>query len=580
MVLFGKPCDGRAYRVVSGPPASVPPSAAASKLLPFIPSLGAPIGAGRFAAILLAVWAISILPLAFTSYPPLLDYPSHLARVYVLAHRGEVPLLRAAYNPPIFLLPNIGMDLVMLTLSEMMPVDIAGRVFVALLFLLTLGGSAFLYWSIQRRLSLWPLAGAVFLYNWILLDGFLNYLLGVAVTLWGLGAWIALYEASHLKRTLVGAAFALTIFFCHLSAFGLFALAVGGYTLARTLRESGRSIGALALSAASLVAVFAAPMALFLLSSTGAKAGAQITFMWISKPLALRTLLSADLPLNVFIGPLIVLIAVWVSRRSLRVDPDMRLPLLLVLFAFLVLPEGMMTGFYVASRLIIAAWLMLLASSEPAPGTTAGSPWLTLALAVFVVYRSLVLAVEWRSYDRLTHGLTSTLDALPRGSTVFSATTGLFTPGHFGPRSWMQPPIWHWADLAVLRRQAFVPEMHALPGQQPLTISDRFADIYAYQDNNPISVDSRPSTRIATEAFERRWGLQVNKLPALDSVAAHFRDLATAADLDASRVFLLVLDPGVLPEGAAALAGPIVARGERFLLIKPQPRSKASPARG
>ncbi len=545
-----------------------------------IPSLGAPIGGRRFTVILLAVWAICSLPLGFTTYPPLLDYPSHLARTYVLLHWGEVALFREVYTSPVFFVPNIGMDLLMVALSQMMPVDIAGRVFLALLFLLSLSGSAFLYWSIKRHLSLWPLIGAVFLYNWILLDGFLNYLLGLALVLWGLGAWIALYEATYVKRILFGAGFALAIFFCHLSAFGVFALAVGGYTLARTLREHGRSIRALSLSAASLIGVFAAPIVLLLASSTVGKVAAPASYLWWSKLVAVRTLLSADGLLDVFVGPLVIVIAVGIKRKYLRIDPDMRLPLLLVLLAFLLLPEVMMTGWYVASRLLLPAWLMLLASSGTAVGTPVENPRLTLALAAFIIYRSLVLGLEWHSYDRLSQELTTAFDALPADSTLFVATTERNGPGHYGATSSMQPPIWHWADLAILRRQAFVPDMHALRGQQPLTISDRFADIYAYQANNAISIDSKRSRldpQIADLA--QRWGVSIDKLPALKSVTAHIRDLAAPAGLDASRVFLLLLDPDALPEGEA-VGGRIVARGERFLLINPQPPGARPPAPG
>ncbi len=457
----------------------------------------------------------------------------------------------------------------MLALSKVMRVDIAGRVFVALLFLLTLSGSAFLYWSLGRRLTLWPLVGAAFLYNWILLDGFLSYLLGVSLVLWGLGAWIAVYDGPYAKRLLVGAGCALVIFFCHLAAFGLFGLTVSGYTLARTLRERGRSIRPLARNAALLFAIFLAPIVLLALSPTGGQAHAPTAYVWIARLVALRTLFSDDVLLDICLLLLIVLIVFSFTRRYLRIDPDMRLPLTLVLLAFLLMPETIMTSWYVASRLLIAGWLLLLASSTPARGGPAEKRWLTLAVAVFIIGRSGVFAVEWHSYDALSVELTAAFDALPPNSVVFSATTQPYGPGHYSSKTSMHPPIWHWADLAVLRRQAFVPAMHAQPGQQPLTISRRFADIYAYQGNNPISVQAGPSVGVDAwlETLIRYWGFAKGEPPPLETVVARIRDLATAAGLDPARVFLLVLDPAALPKGAAT-GGRIVARGDRFILLK------------
>ncbi|MGD8309662.1 MAG: hypothetical protein PVG98_09465, partial [Chromatiales bacterium] len=156
-----------------------------------IPPLGAEASPGLFLGALLLVWLVSCVPLAFATYPPLLDYPFHLARVHVLAEWSEVPWFHQAYRPGSFFLPNVGWDTLMLGLSAVLPLDVAGRVFIALVFLLILSGCAFLNWSLYRRLTLWPLVCSIFVYNWILLLGFLSYLLGLGVMLWGVGAWIA-----------------------------------------------------------------------------------------------------------------------------------------------------------------------------------------------------------------------------------------------------------------------------------------------------------------------------------------------------------------------------------------------------
>jgi len=286
----------------------------------------------------------------------------------------------------------------------------------------------------------------------------------------------------------------------------------------------------------------------------------------------LRTLSAATTSLDVFLWPLVILVVLWIKRGQLRIGREIRLSLWLILLAFLALPEVMMTGAYVASRLVIAVWLVLLAAGSPDEGAPARSPWLTLAIATFIVYRSVILSIHWHSYDRLTGEVTAAFDRLPKDALVFSASTQRFGPGHLGDKSAMQPPIWHWTDLAVLHKQAFVPEMHANPGQQPLTVSGRFADIYAFHDTNPIAIDSGQPDREASlpeKVFD--WlGIPLDRPPSLKSVLKEIGDLAEAAGIPPSRTFLLVLDPEALSEGALP-GGQVRAKGARFSLIQVLP---------
>ncbi|MGC8785788.1 MAG: hypothetical protein ACP5RN_15585, partial [Armatimonadota bacterium] len=54
---------------------------------------------------------VLLLPIWLTAYPPLLDWPNHLARAYILAHYREVPQFQDAYTLYFGLLPNLGVDI-------------------------------------------------------------------------------------------------------------------------------------------------------------------------------------------------------------------------------------------------------------------------------------------------------------------------------------------------------------------------------------------------------------------------------------------------------------------------------------
>src|SRR5262249_43917027 len=133
-----------------------------------------------------------------------------------------------------FLLPNVGMDVVVLGLAQFFPVTVAGHIFLALILGLMLSGCMALYRGVHGPFSFWPLLAALFLFNWIWLFGFVNYLFGVGLMLWAAGLWIGMHHAPSWRRFLYGTISAVTLFFCHLVALGLYAVIVAGYEVQRS----------------------------------------------------------------------------------------------------------------------------------------------------------------------------------------------------------------------------------------------------------------------------------------------------------------------------------------------------------
>ncbi len=234
---------------------------------------------------LLITFLLSIAPLFFVTYPPLLDYPIHIARAFIIDNWSESPLLQRWYNLGSFILPNMGMDLTALLLSKIFPVDVAGRIFIALTFCLTLSGCMFLYSCIYGHISLWPLVSSLFLFNRIFLLGFLNYLFGVAVLLWAIGFWILLCRSKLWIRMLCGTIASVGLFFCHLSSFGLYAITIAVYELQRSIRtysiDKWIAIRNLLIGAST----FIVPLFLFGLSPTAGETSSKIVYQSLYRKL-------------------------------------------------------------------------------------------------------------------------------------------------------------------------------------------------------------------------------------------------------------------------------------------------------
>ncbi|MGD8310762.1 MAG: hypothetical protein PVG98_15105, partial [Chromatiales bacterium] len=341
----------------------------------------------------------------------------------------------------------------------------------------------------------------------------------------------------------IGAAFGVLLFFCHLSAFGLFALGVSGYELYRSAQQHATLLRASAATAAKLAPVFAAPVIFFFASATGESTTAEVQWLPWTKLFAFRTLFSASWLIDVLLWPALIFMALWFKRRDIRVDRRMYLAILLLLIAFVALPESLITGWYVSTRLIIGIALMVLAASYPASGKPLNSPWITFTLASFLLYRSAALSLTWQSHAELMAELTSAFDSLPAEAVVFSATSFDYPPA--GRRDRMQPPIWHWANLAVLRTDALVPSMYAEPGQQPVRISERFAPLYEYQGTDPLTLSEHD----------------------LPGILARIAELTGSLGLEDHPVFLLILDPRD-SDSEPGRDARVAAAGRRFLLLQ------------
>jgi hypothetical protein len=164
--------------------------------------------AARFAILAL----LACLPVLLCETLPLIDYPNHLARMHILSALPSSAQLQNYYAIVWQPLPNLAMDLTVPVLARWLPLAWAGKAFVAAIICLMSGGAAFLHRVLFGMWSAWPLLAFLFVYDHALLWGFVNYLFGIGVSLFALGAWIALRFRPRL-RFAAGAIFALVLFF-------------------------------------------------------------------------------------------------------------------------------------------------------------------------------------------------------------------------------------------------------------------------------------------------------------------------------------------------------------------------------
>ena len=179
---------------------------------------------------ILILAAALLTPIWMVEFPPLLDYPNHLARSFVLAHLNDPAFTFSKfYRADWGAYPYLGMDAVLALLGRLFPIETAGRIFLSLCAL-ALPASA---WFFLRQTNpgedstaLWTLLIA---WNVFFLEGFLNFDLSLAVGLLALGLWLRWLAKPGVVPWIASLAAFTVLYFTHLLGFGIAGLVVVAY---------------------------------------------------------------------------------------------------------------------------------------------------------------------------------------------------------------------------------------------------------------------------------------------------------------------------------------------------------------
>src|SRR5437660_6871955 len=83
--------------------------------------------------LLVAIGILLVLPVWIVRYPPLVDYPNHLARYFILAHLKDPNLhLAELYESKWGPYPYVALDLLGVALQRLMPIYVVGKVILSL----------------------------------------------------------------------------------------------------------------------------------------------------------------------------------------------------------------------------------------------------------------------------------------------------------------------------------------------------------------------------------------------------------------------------------------------------------------
>lgn len=497
----------------------------------------------------------AILPVILVRFLPSNDYPFHMARIVILSQLDN-PIFDRFYDLGSFLLPNLAMDAVALLLAQVIPPELAARAFVALTLLVMLIGPILLHRAAHGRFSPWPLLAIAFLHNGIFAFGFFNYLFGAGLAFIAAAIWMVLKPDA--LRLVVGFLCAIVLMYCHMEAFGIFAVIAGSLEIYGAMsRWRSARVWRILADLCCAAAPFILAIALFsFLSPTADVSGQGFGYSsWLgAKPWSfLFSLSSGILWLDVFTAVVLIGLGGWlVFTARLTISKPLAFAAIMLSAAFMILPGSLMGSHFVDSRLGPALAMLFLVTFDLRENSDhrAGRAVIFAACALTLVRTAAFISV-WSGDEKEITPVIQALSAIEPGATLFAATAepypSLFTDTAERRAAW-RPPLKHIASYAVLRGPVFVPMTFADPAKQPLIVSPDYAGIKAFQDDNPVKLPDRN---------------------ALDTLLAQITGHLRAGDWpDIGAPYLLVagsdrLHPLTLPPGVTRING-----GDRFVLLR------------
>jgi hypothetical protein len=424
------------------------------------------------------------IPIWTHSLPPLSDYVNHLARMHVIATLSKNPQLAAFYEINWQLIPNLTMDVIVPLLARGMNIYTAGQVYIVAMFALIMSGTLALNRALIGRWSVAPLFAFPLLYNYVFLVGLMNYIFGIGIALWALAGWVAVRERAWPIRLLLSTACVLALFFCHLSALGVYGIGLLSYELLR-LWEWRRELWPRRLIdfvVSGLPFLAAAPLlymspTLGLLSSTNWEQRGKVD--------GLMFVVSDYSDITAF--ALIAILAtaiVWATRhRVLRFHALVFTLLIVGGIVYLALPRVMFDTYMADQRVPIGIAFMLFACGDLHLRHRLVRRGFLIVLVVLIIGRVIEIDYNWSQLSDSTSQFRSSVRRIQPGSKVLVA---------YADRSLGEDVrdlgLVHAACIATIERSSLVTTLFTVAGKQVLHAKPEFKDFVDAQDGTPPSM--------------------------------------------------------------------------------------------
>lgn len=419
---------------------------------------------------------LAALPIFSNRFLSINDYLNHLARSDVLLHFNSKAAFSRFYTPHWRILPNLALDLWVFGFGQLLPVDPAGKLFVAVTLATVLGGVLILHRVTFNKWSLWSFLAIVLLYNRLLLVGIVNYLFGIGLWLLVLSLWIKLRQRHPLIRVSALSLGALAVFFVHLFAFGILAVTIAAYEL--VVFSSGRRPFAKRVVDLFVAALpFLPAIALLVLFSPHSTSSAIIRYrdLW-TRILAFAAPILYNWRIEAICYFVLGMLVLWtVLTGAIRFDRRLAAGVIALFVLQFCIPNVIMTAEGADRRIPIPMMLLAIAATDPKKASRQQCLALILATSATFAFRVATVEDRW-SRDQPAYATAwSALSKIPPGARMATA----FAPDVFDSFSTPEIALYYLPVWRVVPQGGFTQTLFASPTQQPLILTPNYARLAA-----------------------------------------------------------------------------------------------------
>ncbi|GAA0551348.1 hypothetical protein GCM10008941_34130 [Rhizomicrobium palustre] len=416
------------------------------------------------------------------------DYPAHLAGFHLTAGAAAQKPLSEFYTIEWRLLPNLASDILVPLFAQVLPLEIAVKLFLSLTVIFWVTGAGLIHRAVTGKVGAVALAGALFATNANFTWGFLNYTFGAGLSFLAFAAWVKFREKLTAKVIVAFTLVTFVLYVCHLFAACILVLLIGSYELTAILKAGEFDLKKLFPRAWRIAIMFVPTAAASLFFKSAGGEGGSIEFNYgdtIGDRFGSAAQWAYGNPAYLVIGGLSILILAGLAYGKLRVHPAMKLTVLILAALTLVAPEWALGGWGVDMRLppvlgvITFASLQLRADKRIAMGFG--------ALVVLIAgINAATLTTDWRSHDKQFQEFRAATRVMPPGSKLFTVLDG------DALSDISDQPYWHMAEFAIVDRGAFTPLMFTTKGQHIVQLKrpyDQIAAATAQQGSPPDATE-------------------------------------------------------------------------------------------
>ena len=361
----------------------------------------------------------------------------------------------------------IGVDLVGVALVHLFGPHAALRILTAFALALLPAGMYALIRATARPRRDWALVGALLGFNWFLIQGMINYAVGVGIVLFWFACWWPRRAAPSWPVRILLSIAALGLLLIHLTT-PLIALVVIWVDYALGLLPQGdrptnlrpRVFRSELVTCITITAVVGVAWVVVLTSPGGGNLvesfefrSASMKLLELGAPFFSFSLLQAGIMAALYGICLIAFL--YTNRARLHLD-TFTASAIVFLVLFIVFPEGSKVGGAMDIRWLLPAYFLPFCMTTREP-SGAPRPWLRRALLAACVLNALLLWRYTRSADRLLADYDVALEHVPQGTRLLP----IISDHQLRPRvdPYQQYAFWH-----IIRNRGQVPGLWSYTG--------------------------------------------------------------------------------------------------------------------